>query len=372
MPAEEDVDRLAELLTRSPKDLEAHDAELITFLEQASTSSLTPHAGRLLELLEHAHFRRATSTEMTAREAMVRAVLRLGYPWALQLSADDVGLARLEEKRQRRHGSSRVRRRVLVALGVLGLGVAGAVALTREKPQPRPDVLLESERVFTMPTLEQVVPSSIRVQALTKAMQELMTAHRQDDAVAVAFDCLADPDLSARACLDGLAGALATANQAQDASDPSVRLATQVNEVRWQMTAVLSPERTLGRIHELRRRWLRPDTAAPPSAEASAAAARLAATARVSLERGELERSITEATACLNEFPDTLDCHVVLFAAHSGLAVRVSFEQRTAHGEAMEVHRVAIARHVSHAKRVACETGKAPSPRPLGCPEPPR
>lgn len=371
-PAEGEVDPLAELLERTPKDLEAHGAELITFLEQGSTSTLTPHAGRLLELLEHAHFRRATSTEMTAREAIVRAVLRLGYPWALQLSAEDVGLARLEEKRQRRHSSSRVRRRVLLALGVLGLGAAGAFVLTREKPHPRPDVLLESERVFTMPTLAQVVPPSIRVQALTKAMRELVTEHRQDDAVAVAFDCLADPDLAARACLDGLAGALAMANPSQDPSDPSVRLAHQVNEARWQMASVLSPERTLARIHELRRRWLRTDTVVPPTAEASAAAARLATRARVSLERGELEHSVTQATACLNELPDTLDCHLVLFTAHSALAARVPYEQTSPHGEAMEVHRVAIARLVSHAKRLACESGTAPTPRPLGCPEPPR
>lgn len=369
LPAEGDVDRLAELLARPAKDLEAHDAELITCLEQGSTASLTPHAGRLLELLEHAHFRRATSTEMTAREAIVRAVLRLGYPWALQLSPDDVGLARLEEKRQRRHGTSRVRRRVLVALGVLSLGVAGAFVLTREKPQPRPDVLLESERVFSMPTLEQVVPPSIRVQALTKAMRELVTAHRQDDAVAVAFDCLADPDLAARACLDGLSRALAAANLGLQDSEPSVRLARQVNEAEM-MASAMSPDRTVTRFQELRRRWLRPDTVMPPTAEASAAAARLAMMARVSLERGELEHAITQATACLNEFPDTLDCHLVLFGSHSALAARAPYEETSPHGEAMEFHRVAIARLVSHAKRLACENGTAPTPRPLGCPEP--
>lgn len=372
LPAEGDVDPLAALLARPAKDLEAHGAELIAFLEQGSTASLTPHAGRLLELLEHAHFRRATSTEMTAREAIVRAVLRLGYPWALQLSAEDVGLARLEEKRQQRHGTSRVRRRVLEAVAFLGLGVASAVLLTREKPRPRPDVLLESERVLTMPTLAQVVPPSIRVQALTKAMRELVTAHREEDAVAVAFDCLADPDLAARACLDGLTAVLATDTLEQDHTDPSVKLARQVRELRWTMATGHSPEQTLDRFQELRRRWLRPEVPLVQSAEATAAAARLATVARVSLERGELDQSIREANACLNEFPDTIDCHLVLFTAHSALAARVPFEEMTPHGEAMEVQRLAIARLVSHAKRLACESGTAPTPRPLGCPPPPR
>jgi len=182
-------------------------AELVSLLEQTSPAALTPHAARLLELLEHTTFRRANSTEMTPREAIVRAVMRLGYRWALQLSPEDVGLARLEEKRQQRQRSSRVRRLVMVALGVVGLAVAAGVAATREKPVVRDDVLGEGERVFSMAMLDEVAPKTSRGELLATLMMELAQADRFDDAVAVGFDCLADPEFRPSTCLRGLARA---------------------------------------------------------------------------------------------------------------------------------------------------------------------
>ncbi len=373
-PAEGEVDRLAELLARSPKDLEAHGAELITFLEQGSTSSLTPHAGRLLQLLEHAHFRRATSTEMTAREAIVRAVLRLGYPWALQLSAEDLGLARLEEMRQRRHGTSRVRRQVLLAAVFLGLGVTTSFVLSREKPQLRPDVLAESERVFTVPTLEQVVPAATRTAVMTSAISAHAEAGSEDDMFRAGFDCLADPVIDPKACLTVMARVMDQASRNPTAFDARrYELSQRLHLVLWELKdPAHPPESTLQVFRELRRSWLPPDTRLPRTLEDVAAVERLATIARVSLERGALDRSVEQATACLSQFPDSIGCHLVLFAAHSALASSAPPEQVQQHGDAMEHHRKVIARLSSQEARRLCESGRVPTPRPLGCPEPRR
>lgn len=370
-PAPADVDPLAVLLTRSPKDLEAHDDELITVLEQGSTSNLTPHAGRLLALLEHAHFRRATSTEMTAREAIVRAVLRLGYPWALQLSADDVGLARLEEKRQRRQRPGRGRLAGVVALCLV---VGGAFALIREKHRPRPDVLLESERMLTMPTLEQVVSPATRAAVMTSAISERAEAGSEDDMFRAGFDCLADPVIDPKKCLTTLSRVMDRASRDTTAFDARrYELSRRLQLVLWELKdPAHPPESTLQFLRELRRSWLPADTRLPRTLEQVAAAERLATIARVSLERGAIDRSIEQATACLSQFPDTVGCHLVLFVAHSALASSAPPEQMQQHGDVMEHHRKVIARLLSQEARRLCENGKVPTPRPLGCPEPRR
>ena len=368
--SEPDRDRLGALLARPPKELETQGEELVSLLEQTAPAGLSPHAARLLELLDHSHFRRADTTDMTPREAIVRAVMRLGYPWALQLSPDDVGLARLDDRRHELNHSSRLRRVAMVVMTAVGLIVAGGLTVTRERPLPTADTLLESERVFTMPTIDQVVPPATRAELLTASMVDLGKQRHHDEAFALGFDCLADPDLEPKTCLSALASLMEQTNRNNNVTGDSA-LVSQLRDVQWQLKdKAHPPEGTLQLIRELRRGWLRPDPGLPPPA--SDGPPRLATIARVSLERGELEKARGEATDCLDQFPGTVECHLVLFTAHSAIASRVHPGEVKTHGDAMERQRLAIAKLVSHAKRRACELGQVPTPRPLGCPEPAR
>lgn len=367
-PAETEHDALGALLACVPKELVGRGPELVSLLEQTSTSGLTPHAGRLLALLDHTTFRRATSTEMTPREAIVRAVLRLGYPWALQLTAEDVALARLEESRVRQR-SGRTRG-WLAMLGAVVLVLAGSVALNREKFSLADDVLRERARVFAVASLDEVAPRTSRGETLSALMMELAKADRFDEGIAVGFDCLADPELMPSTCLTGLARVLEWRDRNSELpARQQFSLIGEALNTRWEVADRAHPPPGLvQKLNEVRGRWLRPEGAASSSPEQVAAAGRLEIEARQHLEDGRLAQAVAQAEACLSQFPDALGCHFVLYTAHSALASQVPFGEIKPHADAMERHRRAIARLVSHEKRLACERGTVPTPRPLGCP----
>jgi hypothetical protein len=115
------------LLNLPATDLEPRAAELLVALdttpvEPAQRASI---AGALLDLLGDAGFGRVPVGERSLRRAMVEYVLRIGYPWALHLEADDLALVRAEVL-----AAVRAERRTALLVGVLAaLATAAAVAL---------------------------------------------------------------------------------------------------------------------------------------------------------------------------------------------------------------------------------------------------
>lgn len=94
-------------------------------------------ARALLELLEGQRLHGlADATGTSSRAEAVRALLRLGYPWALEVEPADLAFLRQEERRGGRRGGWRV----LLLVALLG-GGAGAYLLARPPPAavaPRP------------------------------------------------------------------------------------------------------------------------------------------------------------------------------------------------------------------------------------------
>ncbi|MDX2010154.1 MAG: hypothetical protein SFW67_08195 [Myxococcaceae bacterium] len=148
---------LDRLLNLSPSELEARAAQLLSALD---TTPVEPEqrasiAGALLDLLSAPHFGRAPVQGRSLRRAMVEYVLRIGYPWALHLEADDLALVRSEVR-----AVVRTRRRVAVGVGVIvALATAAAVALwptglvSRTTTRPRTTdsaALAESQAMATM------------------------------------------------------------------------------------------------------------------------------------------------------------------------------------------------------------------------------
>jgi hypothetical protein len=118
---------LDRLLNLPAADLEPRAAELLAALdttpvEPAQRASI---AGALLDLLADAGFGRVPVGERSLRRAMVEYVLRIGYPWALHLEADDLALVRTEVR-----AAVRTERRTALFVGLLAaLATTIAVAL---------------------------------------------------------------------------------------------------------------------------------------------------------------------------------------------------------------------------------------------------
>jgi hypothetical protein len=121
---------LDELHAATPEDRPA----LVTRLGQALAALPRSDAGArlLLQALASGRLAELVDTEgrLAAGEA-VRALLRLGYPWALELEPEDLAAFRAEERRR-----APARPWVVLALvGLLAAGAASYLALgTRQAP----------------------------------------------------------------------------------------------------------------------------------------------------------------------------------------------------------------------------------------------
>jgi hypothetical protein len=93
---------LDRLLNLAPGELEAQGAALLAALDRSEDRTDASIAGALLDVLEDPAFGLTPIGQRTPRRAMVEAVLRIGYPWALHLEPADLALVRTETRRSRR------------------------------------------------------------------------------------------------------------------------------------------------------------------------------------------------------------------------------------------------------------------------------
>lgn len=121
-------------LNLPPAELELHAASFMQALENTviPEEERASVAGALLDLLESNRFGSSAIDGRSLRGVAVETVLRIGYPWALQLDPDDLTAAREEVRRLRPLVSWR---RIGLAVAFMAtLGLAAAGAMTRLAP----------------------------------------------------------------------------------------------------------------------------------------------------------------------------------------------------------------------------------------------
>lgn len=152
----------------------------IELVRAAPVEQLRNVAPRLLELLSAKTFGLQRFGEATPREVAVRAVLRAGYPWALELEPEDVAFVREQETSARRaRRRSVLRRLVPLGLALLGFGfvVNGFVRVVSAR-RPENAVTVQPRSVTLHPprsrpvapdvsaaTLDELVPAADLAQA---------------------------------------------------------------------------------------------------------------------------------------------------------------------------------------------------------------
>jgi len=117
-------------LNLPPAELELHAASFMQALETTviPAEERASVAGALLDLLESERFGSSTVEGRSLRGVAVEAVLRIGYPWALQLDPDDLTAAREEVRRLRPLVSWRRVGLVVAVILALGAALAGAMS----------------------------------------------------------------------------------------------------------------------------------------------------------------------------------------------------------------------------------------------------
>ena len=117
-------------LNLPPAELELHAASFMQALETTviPAEERASVAGALLDLLESDRFGSSTLDGRSLRGVAVETVLRIGYPWALQLDPDDLTAAREEVRRLRPLVSWRRVGLVVAVLLALGTALAGAMS----------------------------------------------------------------------------------------------------------------------------------------------------------------------------------------------------------------------------------------------------
>lgn len=116
-------------LNLPPAELELHAASFMQALETTAIplEERASVAGALLDLLESERFGSSTLDGRSLRGVAVETVLRIGYPWALQLDPDDLTAAREEVRRLRPLVSWRRVGLVVAVIFALGAAVAGTM-----------------------------------------------------------------------------------------------------------------------------------------------------------------------------------------------------------------------------------------------------
>lgn len=204
--------------------VDEHPERFIALMRAASGEELKPVAPRLLELLRSKTFGLQRLDDATPREVAVQAVLRAGYPWALELEPEDVAFVREQEasaaSARRR---SLLRRSIPFVLVLVGLAFAvnGFVRIFEARrsenpvtPVQRRSVTLYPPRApvapkpleslalpdFRVATAEELVPEVDRVPLLEATIDRLVASGREVEALSVGVDCLSLPASDERGC----------------------------------------------------------------------------------------------------------------------------------------------------------------------------
>lgn len=192
--------------------IEDDPERFIALLEHAPVEQLRPHVPRLLELLQERSFGLERVDEVTLRELAVQAVLRAGYPWALELDPEELTFVREQQASGRRARRRSLLRR-LVPLGLVLVASGFAVnGFVRAVGSPQQNVVLVEPRNVTLRApvsqrvdpveralsadlavlpVDELVPVVDRARLLEASVDQLVARGREVEACSVALDCLA-------------------------------------------------------------------------------------------------------------------------------------------------------------------------------------
>ncbi len=198
--------------SQSSLRIEDDPERFIALLEHAPVEQLRPHVPRLLELLQARSFGLERIDEVTLRELAVQAVLRAGYPWALELDPEELTFVREQQASGRRARRRSLLRR-LVPLGLVLVASGFAVnGFVRAVGSPQQNVVLVEPRNVTLRApvsqrvdpveralsadlavlpVDELVPVADRAMLLEASVDQLVARGREVEACSVALDCLA-------------------------------------------------------------------------------------------------------------------------------------------------------------------------------------
>lgn len=368
------------LLSESSLAIEEHPERFMALLQHATIEQLRPHAPRLLELLRVRTFGLERLDRVTPREVAVQAVLRVGYPFALQLEPEDVAFVREQAATVRRSRRRALLLRVLPVVGVLTMGVVAAAARSGagqgleevaalQAPVVRQTRVLvppEPEKLLPVPAVKDLVLDDERAELLTSLMERLGDLRKDEKALAVGVDCLGDGLSDEAACATELATILKRL---------SARTRTNTAELR-RAADTLAQFADSPRSPALRRqaraslavidRFAARDA---PSSEDVGNKVRIAVDA---FSEGEFQRALSAAWGCLIVNDQQVECLRVAAAAelltkggsqHLGITLQDSIDT-------FDFLRRQLAAVDSRARRDQCQSQSpgTDESRPIACP----
>lgn len=399
------------LLSESSLAVEENPERFMVLLRNAPVEQLRLFAPRLLELLRVRTFGLERLEGVTPREVAVHAVLRAGYPWALELEPDDLAFVREEQASSRRaRRRSFLRRLVPLGLALLGVGfvVSGflrvVAARTPENPVSAeirsvtlqaPGHRVRSKTVepatgleLPLPTVAELVPDADRALLLQASMERLVARGHHAEALAVGLDCLALSGVDERPCAMGLVNALREVARNPDAlpvRDTSETIPpgaiiqpgvdrSGTREVSDALFFFSEAPRAASVRRTTRQTMAALRLLAKDGASLTGTSESMARDAKARFARGEFASALDLAERCVGSFAADLDClSVAASALPLANAARPAADRsarEAAVAESFEGYRRQMARVLAHTARERCE---AQSPgtdesRPIACP----
>ena len=399
------------LLSESSLAVEENPERFIVLLRYAPVEQLRLFAPRLLELLRVRTFGFERLEGVTPREVAVHAVLRAGYPWALELEPDDLTFVREQQASSRRaRRRSFLRRLVPLGLALVGVGfvVSGflrvVAARTSENPVSAeirsvtlqaPGHRVRSKMVepatgleLPLPTVAELVPDADRALLLQASMERLVARGHHAEALAVGLDCLALSGVDERPCAMGLVNALREVARNPDALPVRDTSETTPPGAITQPGVDRSGTRQLSdalfffseapRAASVRKTTRQTMAAlrllAKDGASLTGTSESMARDARARFARGQFASALDLAERCVGSFAADLDClSVAASALPLANAARPAADRaarEAAVAESFEGYRRQMARVLAHAARERCEAQPAGTDesRPIACP----
>lgn len=370
-PAE--VSPLAAVLARSDAEVERHASSVHTLLKAASPVVLREVAPRLVALLRNPVFGRAASEQVPSlRPLCVESVLRAGYPWALELTGEDVEALRREARAARggRRWVFGVAAVLVSTLAVLAARTGGATRVEALAERRAVEPARAHEALPISIELSREVddaPPAARIGLLVAAMQRATPEARSAVVISIGLDCLAIDSPETWRCLTTLGSFLDRRGRGGDGE--GLELARRLYSVSTDAFLRGRKERARPLVEQLRARVPLSQGNAHGLSDAQRREAAAAFwSAQASLSRGDAAEAITFAERCLEANPDVLDCHRVALAGHEALVARSGSREAQQHLDGAARAREAIAIALAHRQRLDCEQGPAGASRAIACP----
>lgn len=374
--------------------VDEHPERFVELVRAASVEELKPVAPRLLELLSSKTFGLQQLDDGTPRQVTVQAVLRAGYPWALELEPEDVSFVR-EQVASARSARRRalLRRSVPLALAAVGVAfvVNGFVRVVAARSSENP-VAVQTRSVTLYPprhrpasqpaqsltgvelpvaTVAELVPDADRALLLEASMDQLVARGHDTEALTVGLDCLAVTGVDDRRCATALIKVLGGIALRERADGRGTSDARQLSDTLFLFSEA---PRAHAVRHSTRETIAELRLLAKDGASLTGTSESMARDAKARFARGEFASALNLAERCVASFPADLECLSVaatalpLVNAARQAADRAAREAAVA--ESFEGYRRQMARVLAHAARERCEAAPpgTDESRPIACP----